>query len=537
MKLKNVWLRTLMVCVCSLFLLQNLAFGYSKAWQTEENELDIKYRAVSGASTKLVKYRDALGTLTGKWSANEKKIAAGAEVTLAGVLTTSASTLALYLTGGSAIPVYMSAVLTLKSAVDVGLGISGSDSYVSAIQTADSAVEDAVEDVEEAYKAYTTQYSVYLSKCAAHNLVRFTGDTPSGVYSQSALDTAVNMSNKTRGWYHTFDSPSGTDHSIDPRYDSDHWDMRDAPHDYECKGACPVTFRSPYSALMAHREKCGAPETKTVTHLADYNTRMALLAIRTVAQGCGETWYTCDSDAAQQAAWHQVRTCVKDYTNSSGVKAPCGVRFIRCLGHTRDHNESDRKRTKTLHSDVAESSSPIVSPPPTPTPTDGTPNCPDCTSHCAPPCLCTNSGTCNGSVYYHVCGEHETTVSGDHSLQASCSLTDANGNSCTVTNFYACQSHTCVFPAPPPPPPTVSCGRSGCSESVSSANEHRVGPCSACGQSYWSCSWSASYWANEHRLRTCRYGTCGQTWRRCQSSTPNCLSPNRQGERCWAADP
>lgn len=117
MKLKNVWLRTLMVCVCSLFLLQNLAFGYSKAWQTEENELDIKYNAVSGASTKLVKYRDALGTLTGKWSANEKKIAAGTEVTLAGVLTTSASALALYLTGGSAIPVSMSAVLTLKSAV------------------------------------------------------------------------------------------------------------------------------------------------------------------------------------------------------------------------------------------------------------------------------------------------------------------------------------------------------------------------------------------------------------------------------------
>lgn len=31
-------------------------------------------------------------------------------------------------------------------------------------------------------------------------------------------------------------------------------------------------------------------------------------------------------------------------------------------------------------------------------PTDNTPNCQDCTSHCSSPCSCTNSGTCNGTV-------------------------------------------------------------------------------------------------------------------------------------------
>ena len=31
-------------------------------------------------------------------------------------------------------------------------------------------------------------------------------------------------------------------------------------------------------------------------------------------------------------------------------------------------------------------------------PTDDTPDCPDCTSHCSSPCSCSNSGTCNGSV-------------------------------------------------------------------------------------------------------------------------------------------
>ena len=31
-------------------------------------------------------------------------------------------------------------------------------------------------------------------------------------------------------------------------------------------------------------------------------------------------------------------------------------------------------------------------------PTDNTPNCQDCTSHCSSPCSCTNSGTCDGTV-------------------------------------------------------------------------------------------------------------------------------------------
>ena len=70
---------------------------------------------------------------------------------------------------------------------------------------------------------------------------------------------------------------------------------------------------------------------------------------------------------------------------------------------------------------------------------------------------------------YHACGVHETSVSGDHSLQLSCSSTDSNGNYCTVTNFYACDSHTHSYPAPPPtptptpppPPTTVACGARG----------------------------------------------------------------------------
>lgn len=57
------------------------------------------------------------------------------------------------------------------------------------------------------------------------------------------------------------------------------------------------------------------------------------------------------------------------------------------------------------------------------------------------------------SPTYHACGDHLTSVSGDHSLQASCTSTDSNGNSCTVTSFYACDGHSHSYPSPPPPPP------------------------------------------------------------------------------------
>ena len=102
--------------------------------------------------------------------------------------------------------------------------------------------------------------------------------------------------------------------------------------------------------------------------------------------------------------------------------------------------------------------------------TDDTPDCPDCTSHCSSPCSCTNSGTCNGSVY-----------------------------------------------TPPTPPPTVACGGAsytGCTASVSSRTEHHVPSCSNCGSSYWTCS----QWAYRHTTQnTCRRPGCGVTYYACQN--------------------
>lgn len=121
-------------------------------------------------------------------------------------------------------------------------------------------------------------------------------------------------------------------------------------------------------------------------------------------------------------------------------------------------------------------------------PTDNTPNCSDCTSHCSSPCSCSTSGTCNGTVvdntpncsdctdgcsscptggscgmcntnyraheasehewFWPPCGRHgnyKCLIEGDHSLQSSCPRLDEWGRQCTVTNFYACDNHTCDF--------------------------------------------------------------------------------------------
>ena len=110
------------------------------------------------------------------------------------------------------------------------------------------------------------------------------------------------------------------------------------------------------------------------------------------------------------------------------------------------------------------------------------------------------------------CGRHTKAEGGDHRYIRVCAATNANGARCTRTSigYWACDPHTHVYPESPPPSPpppaTVSCGRSACTASVSSSTEHRVGPCNACGKSYWSCGQYGSYHENQCCERTCRYG-------------------------------
>ena len=91
-------------------------------------------------------------------------------------------------------------------------------------------------------------------------------------------------------------------------------------------------------------------------------------------------------------------------------------------------------------------------------------------------------------VSYHACGVHPTTVSGDHSLQASCS----RDSRCIATNFYYCQHTRHTYPAPPlppdPPKPPKKCPAhrwTNCGGTVSHATT-----CGA-GHTYYTCNPSA----------------------------------------------
>ena len=168
---------------------------------------------------------------------------------------------------------------------------------------------------------------------------------------------------------------------------------------------------------------------------------------------------------------------------------------------------------------------------------DGSNHCPGCGSGSTEnPIVSPPPPTSPPSPTYHACREHETSVSGDHSLQASCSSTNSNGNYCTVKNFYACDSHTHSYPTPPPtptpppeptPPPTpttVACGANGwtgCTIRSSDGNACRVDPCdSGCGSFYWSCSTSGVSW---HKTsRTCKRTSCGASYTNCTRGDGTC---------------
>ena len=64
-----------------------------------------------------------------------------------------------------------------------------------------------------------------------------------------------------------------------------------------------------------------------------------------------------------------------------------------------------------------------------------------------PPVGSSNAGS-NPDIPY-ACGIHSgpSGASSSHSLEASCGSTDSNGNTCTETNFYVCQTHVHVYPS------------------------------------------------------------------------------------------
>ena len=259
-------------------------------------------------------------------------------------------------------------------------------------------------------------------------------------------------------------------------------------------GTCTNTYNTVWEAASAHYQKCGTAEP--VSRLLSGPERLTILAVRSVSDGCGESWYSCDSNHSTNEASHRVRTCakgvwktrLKDYTGGTERYRAhtCGDPFRNCMPHKDHHGSSVIKTTHSETDGTSSTESPVVSS--TPTPTDNTPNCQDCTSDCSSPCSCTNSGTCGGS------SSSDDSSSDDSSSSDSRSVT-------------LCPAHSWT----------------GCGSSTSHATT-----CGG-GHTYYTCNTSAV--ARHGNSRMCRRSSCGNTWSGCQSA-PWCNAWT--GNKCWA---
>ena len=147
-----------------------------------------------------------------------------------------------------------------------------------------------------------------------------------------------------------------------------------------------------------------------------------------------------------------------------------------------------------------------ATPPPTPPP-DDTPNCPDCTSHCSSPCGCINSGTCNGSI---------GSPSPPSDNTPDCSYCTGGCSSCDSDDDDDDDDSS-----------SVVCGGvawTGCDSSdITSQTQHKVDPCTNCGNHYWTCG-SAVSWHTDPI--TCQRPDCSMTFTGCTNYEGACLSPN-----------
>ena len=340
-----------------------------------------------------------------------------------------------------------------------------------------------------------------------HGMATYLYTNPTRLNGYNAANSALEANMKARAATDHYNAHHSSQ-SINPPSEPTEPNDLNLPT-FECPGPCTNQYSTVWEAINVHYEKCGT--ASPVSRLLNSTERLTILAGRSVSEGCGVDWYSCDSNHSSTEAIHRVRTCTKgvwatrytDYTNGTERyrSHTCGDSFRNCMPHKDYHKSST---FKTVHSDSetddpAGSTSPSVSKPPPPPP---------------PP-----------SPSYHACGVHETSVSGDHSLQASCSSTDSNGNSCTVSSFYACDGHSHVYPSPPE---TVSCARSACGAEVSDRLAHRVDSCSNCGNVYWTCYPNATY--NHEMPFTCR--RCGTSFTRCSNGT--CTSGGKTYSYHWA---
>ena len=372
---KKVFHITLIVCILSLFLYQNVSFAgmtgetHGNKWVAEKDELGNKWDDVNRSVTEYHSMREHMVTLINEWSATEAAVKKGRQTVVfrggAAILAAGAA----YLSGGSLAPAAWLAYYALEEGVKTIT--LDSDKYIEVMGSVISVMDTARSNVDAAYNGggmsmkvngvetqqstigYDAQYKKYIKMCADHGLAQMVdGNIGKTAISESNLDIKVNMENVTRNWYHAGEtSPSSGEHVIGRKAYLSDWKVKpDLERKYKCKGYCTDKFRSPHEALTAHRKKCGTEP---------FTIHAYTLKRRTVQQGCGAFYYTCGSgfSATVTVNKHKVRTCQKwVYTYDSHfknryIRTRCHRQFRVCMGQLFDHNP--RVPGTTWHSETS----------------------------------------------------------------------------------------------------------------------------------------------------------------------------------------
>lgn len=261
---------------------------------------------------------------------------------------------------------------------------------------------------------------------------------------------------------------------------------------------------------------CGSGHTYSTDRTSDVDRHKDRTCLR-----CSETYQNCSNSATacQNTRWHT-------QDNTAYMRGACGHShrineksqhaLVTCTTTNANGDRCNGGSYYACQSHTHTYPAPTETPTPTPSPPENSnPNDNENEEEEAEEEVPTAP-----TLSYHQCGIHLTTVSGVHSLQASCS-TDST---CIATSFYQCQHSSHTYPAPPPPPPpppptTGACGAAswtGCTADVSSSTEHNVS-CRA-NHSYWTCGTSSAW----HASRTCT--RCGNTYSNCDNSSSACQS-------------
>ena len=552
----------IIICLLSIFSINNISYA-GPGLGDWTNAREKVHTAESVMKTERDQYHQIQGDLkelNGQWDDDISVVNGQRLVT---VLATTGAIISVA-SGGSLYPAaYVIAVTTAK--LTHTETSSNASEYMTSMRKLLSLMDTARANVDAAYNGgdltvephggypgirntkrdtpgYVPEYDAYLTFAVEHlnGHEYYVGNYNNKVtLTFGVLESSVKMGG-TSGYYHRGihdgDEDSQTDH-VFARFMTfaDFVVNPDLPSKYTCKSPCPVTFRTPYEALTSHTTDCGTGKNIDVEAIERYGEPYngayltgthdhivtLLLYDRDVATGCGRSYYTCST--IDEAA-HRSRTCKTWVVSSQDV---CGQTYRNCMGHGAPHQSS----TNTSHSDDAGSGTSttnqqVVAPPtPTPTPTTVTYTC-GIHSGSASSESSDHSTTVSGySGSFYECQSHQTFGCGHTDLsdnasthsQTYCYDTNANGDTCEIGNYYACQTHTCDFPA-------IACGSrswTNCMASVSSSTQHYVASCSNCTASYWSCNPRHGS-VNHEVTHTCTRSGCGATYTNCTKGDGTC---------------